>query len=201
MFWWKARRCFEEKSFWNDTHVDVLMKQRFKIDRQRRWFDEVIRKDRRVDVLMKLHFKMIETLMFWVMKNNWKMGHEATENHEKSDFWRVWEALASGTSTRRQKNKKCHKTGRRDRFLSSDRSCGHGSTLRKIFQASIWVKSDIFDTFFGKNLADMNIFLYLFSRYAGMDRYVNHTQLGRCRRRRFVILGSLWQLGVCFLQF
>ena len=70
------------------------------------------------------------------------------------------------------KHEKSHETGRRDRFLSSDRSCGHGSTPRNIFQASIWVKSDIFDTLFGKNLADMNLFLYLCSRYAGMDRYV-----------------------------
>ena len=74
------------------------------------------------------------------------------------------------------KNKKCHKTGHRGRFLSSDRSCGPGSIPRNMFQTSNWVKSDIFDTFFNQNLADMHLFLYLCSRYAGLDNLLGHSQ-------------------------
>ena len=94
------------------------------------------------------------------------------------------------------KHEKSHETGRRDRFLSSDRSCGHGSTPRNISQASIWVKSDIFDTFFGQNLADMNLFLYLCSRYAGMDRYENYRRLLKKFPPQVMFQGSYLKKGV-----
>ena len=50
-----------------------------------------------------------------------------------------------------RKNNKCHKTGHRGRFSSSDRSFPTSLTPRNIFQADFLVENGIFDNLFGGN--------------------------------------------------